>query len=138
MRLETTKLQKPPDEGPSAPEQDYLTEHMVEILKYVSNKLRNMHKPLITEPGIMLLQTLLCANRFSSVSFGDSASLATVDELAAALVKHEITYELVAYVHVANVIRAAPRHELFVLCQATHPHPNPSCIPPCRMNYKCS
>jgi hypothetical protein len=71
-----------------------------------------MNTDLITVPDIML-QTLFCANRFSSVSFGDSASLDSVDELVAALEKHEITYELAAYVHMANVIRVCPLARAF-------------------------
>ena len=54
------------------------------------------------------LQTLAAVNRFLPETHGDHRALETIDDLIVPLVMHGVNHELIAFLHMSQVIRICP------------------------------
>ena len=61
------------------------------------------------------LQTLAAVNRFSPETHGDHRALETIDDLIVPLVMHGVNHELIAFLHMSQVIRICPMARAFSL-----------------------
>ena len=59
------------------------------------------------------LQTLAAVNRFLPETHGDHRALETIDDLIVPLVMHGVNHELIAFLHMSQVIRICPMARAF-------------------------